>query len=199
MKERKQHINYLDLLAAFLALRAFVGNKEGLSILLLDNITAFAFINRMGGTHSVHISDLAVEIRNWCICRNIMIHAAHLPGLENVRVDWESRHLADSSDWMLHQDVFRQLESKEGPFSIDLFASRTNTQLPLYCSWRADPDALAVDAFSTTWRDHSTYLFPPFVLIPRCLNKLKEEGVTAWLIAPVWPKLCPARMGGTIP
>ena len=133
MEERKQHINYLELLAAFVALRAFVGNREGLSILLLlDNITALVFMNRMGGTHSAHISDLAVEIRNWCICRNIMIHAAHLPGLENVRIDRESRHLADSSDWMLHQDVFRQLESKEGPFSIDLFTSRTNTQLPLY-------------------------------------------------------------------
>jgi hypothetical protein len=99
VEERKHHINYLELLAAFLALRAFVRNKEKLSILLLlDNITAIAFINRMGGTHSVHLSDLAVEIWNWCICSNITIHAEHLPGLENVRADWESRHQTDSSD-----------------------------------------------------------------------------------------------------
>ena len=187
-EESKQHINYLELLAAFLALRSFVGNKEGLSILLLlDNVTAIAFINRMGGTHSVRLSDLAVEIWNWCIHKNITIHAEHLPGLENVRADWESRHITDSSDWRLHRDVFQQLESREGPFSIDLFASRTNTQLPLYCSWRPDPDALAVDAFSITWRGQKPYLFPPFALIPRCLNRLREEGVTAWLIAPVWP------------
>ena len=187
-KEREHHINYLELLAAFLALRTFVRNKMGISVLLLlDNVTAIAFINRMGGSHSVRLSDLAVEIWNWCICRNITIHAEHLPGLENVRADWESRHLTDSSDWMLDRDVFQQLESREGPFSIDLFASRTNAQLPLYCSWRADPGALAVDAFSISWKDHNPYLFPPFVLIPRCLSKLEAEKTTAWIIAPVWP------------
>ena len=153
MEECKQHINFLELLAALLALRLFVRNQEGILILLLlDIVTAIVFINRMGGTHSMHLSGLAVEIWNWCICRNITVHVEHLPGLENVRADWESHHLTDTSDWMLHRDVFRQLESKEGPFSIDLFASRTNTQLPLYCSWRPDPNAPAVDAFSITWR-----------------------------------------------
>jgi len=34
-----------------------------------------------------------------------------------------------------------------GPFSVDLFAARNNTQLPLYYSFRPDPGALAVDAF----------------------------------------------------
>ena len=179
-------------------------------------------VSRTGGTYSMRLSDLAVEIWNWCICRNITIHAEHLPGLENVRADWESRHLTDSSDWMLHRDVFRQLESKEGHFSIGLFALRTNTQLPLYCSWRPDPNALAVDAFLITWRDQKPYLFPPFIIIPRCLNKLREEQVTTCVIAPVWPNqvffpqllayvvdhpillppsltLCWAQKGGTIP
>ena len=186
--ERKHHINFLELLAAFLALRSFVQERRDVSVLLLlDNVTAIAFINRMGGTHSIRLSDLAVEIWDWCIQRNVTIHAEHLPGVENVRADWESRHLSDSSDWRLHREIFCHLEAREGPFSIDLFASRTNTQLPLYCSWKPDPNALAVDAFSISWKNHSPYLFPPFVMIPRCLHKLRQEGITAWLIAPVWP------------
>ena len=182
--ERKHHINFLELLAAFLALRSFVKERRDVSVLLLlDNVTAIAFINRMGGTHSICLSDLAVEIWDWCIQRNVTIHAEHLPGVENVRADWESRHLSDSSDWRLHREIFCHLEAREGPFSIDLFASRTNTQLPLYCSWKPDPNALAVDAFSISWKNHSPYLFPPFVMIPRCLHKLRQEGITAWLIA----------------
>ena len=38
-----------------------------------------------------------------------------------------------------------------GPLCIDLFVSQTNHQLPEYCSWRPDPTAMAVDAFSVSW------------------------------------------------
>ena len=188
VQERTHHINYLELLAAFLALKSFASNRRAISILLrLDNITAIAFLNRMGGTHSPLLSRLAVEIWNWCIERNLTIHAEHHPGIENVRADWESRHRTDSSDWKLNRDVFLQLENKLGPFSIDMFASRTNAQLLLYCSWKPDPAAVTVDGLSISWKGHHPYMFPPFVLIPRCLSKLHEEKVTATLIAPVWP------------
>ena len=187
VQERTHHINYLELLAAFLALKPFAFKQRAMLVLLrLDNITAIAFLSRMGSTHSPLLSTLAVEIWNWCIKRNLTIHAEHLPGVENVRADWESRHRTDSSDWKLNRDVFLQLEKKLGPFSVDMFASRTNAQLPLYCSWRLDPAAVTVDALSISWKDHHPYMFPPFVLIPRCLSKLQEEKVTATLIAQVW-------------
>ena len=32
--------------------------------------------------------------------------------------------------------------------SIDLFASRLNKQFPIFCSWKPDPDAWKIDAFS---------------------------------------------------
>ena len=185
--ETTYHINYLELLAAFLALKSFASHQKSITILLrLDNVTAIAFLNKMGGTHSRSLSTLALEIWNWCIERKITVHAEHLPGRFNVRADWESRHTTDSTDWMLHREIFLQLQAKLGPFTIDLFASRTNSQLPLYCSWKPDPEALAVDALSISWKDHYPYIFSPFALIPRCLNKLEEEEVTALLIAPVW-------------
>ena len=79
---------------------------------------------------------------------NILIHAEHLPGVKNTQADWESRHLVDSSDWKLDRGVFLSLSEKLGPFSINLFASRTNAQLLVYCSCRADPTALSVNALS---------------------------------------------------
>ena len=166
--------------AAFQALQSFCTGRPSVSVLLLmDNVTAIAFLNKMGGNHSHSLSDLAKEVWIWCIKKKITIHAEHLPGSENIRADWESRHLTDSSDWKLHREVFLSLDKRLGTFSIDLFASRTNTQLLLYCSWRQDPTALVVDALSISWGNHCPYMFPPFALIPRCLAKLHKEGISA--------------------
>ena len=64
--DRSQHINYLELMAAFLALKAYLRNQGPLSILLrLDNITVIVYLNRMGGTHSLTLSRLAVEMGSY--------------------------------------------------------------------------------------------------------------------------------------
>ena len=53
MQEAKLHINSLEMLAAFYAIKAFVKEKQQVSILLLtDNMSVVAHANRMGGTRS---------------------------------------------------------------------------------------------------------------------------------------------------
>jgi hypothetical protein len=48
--ENKQPINYLELLAAFYALRAFCKDDERMHVgLKMDNTCAIAYINNMGG------------------------------------------------------------------------------------------------------------------------------------------------------
>ena len=151
-EEQKHHINYLELLAAFLALKTFARDCHSVAILLrIDNVTAIAFVNKMGVPHSTPLSNLAVEMWKWCCNRTIFVHTEDLPG-KDVRADWESWHARDSIDWMIQRDIFQQLEEQLGPFTIDLFASRTNAQLPTYCSWRPNPHAVAVDALSIPWR-----------------------------------------------
>ena len=128
---------------------------------------------------------LALQIWEWCQARNIILHAEYLPGKDNVKADWESRHQWDNSDWKQLPSVFRSLNSSLGPFTIDLFAYRTNAQLPQYYSWKPDPAAKAVDAFSVAWTQDKPYLFPPFNLIGRALMKIQTEAIEfACLIAP---------------
>lgn len=50
-----------------------------------------------------------------------------------------------------------------------------------------DPAVLAVDALSIKWQGYFPHMFPQFVLIPPCLEKLRHEKVSAVLIIPVWP------------
>ena len=92
-----------------------------------------------------------------------------------MRADTESRSLHHSSDWKLDPAVFRKLTSKWGLCTIDLFAARHNTQLPRFYSFRPDPDAEAFDALAQNWKGEKPYAFPPFILIGRFLQKLKQD------------------------
>ena len=46
---------------------------------------------------------------------------------------------------------------------------------------------MAVNAFSVNWSDFLGYLFPPFSMIPKCLEKIFREESNAVMICPVWP------------
>ena len=56
-----------------------------------------------------------------------------------------------------------------------------------YLSWRPQPGVSAVNAFSLNWSSHAGYAFPPFALIPKCLEKLRREKANLFFICPVWP------------
>ncbi len=74
-----------------------------------------------------------------------------------------------------------------GEPEVDLFASRINYQLDSYVAWKPDPHAMHIDAFSLSWKHDFNYIFPPFSLMARILQKLDLEEGTALVIAPMWP------------
>ena len=47
----------------------------------------------MGGIHFQELTDLAVRIWEWCLAKEMVIHAEYLPGKENFRVDWVMTHV----------------------------------------------------------------------------------------------------------
>ena len=98
-EEAAHHINYLEFLAAFLAIKAFGKDWRDKAVLLrLDNITAVSHINHKGGTTSPQLCKLAITMWTWCISQNITLTAEHLPGHLNVTVDQESRVVRDRCD-----------------------------------------------------------------------------------------------------
>lgn len=119
-----QHINYLEPLAAFLAIKAFGKTWEKTTITLrLDNLTAVSYINQKGGTTSRLLCQLAITLWGWCTERDIMLTAEHLPGRLNVEADKESRSTKDWWDWMLNPLIFGQIQMEMVPVIVDLFAS----------------------------------------------------------------------------
>ena len=99
--EARNHINYLELLAAFLGLQVFCHSLNNTHIqLMIDNTTAVAVINHMGTCHSDVLNTLSKRLWLWCVSRNIWISAAHIAGKSNQQADLESVTIdAFSLDW----------------------------------------------------------------------------------------------------
>ena len=87
---------------------------------------------------------------------------------------------------MLNREIFSWIVEVLGPCQLDLFTTQLNHQLNPCLSWKPDPFTVATDAFCISWKDKGGYAFPPFALIGRCLQKVREERATLVLKAPTW-------------
>ena len=191
LEEKDLHINVKEIIAADLAIRTYVKWKQPQpkSLLLqVDNTVALAYIANQGGTKSLDLLKYAKKIWEFLSERNIQISLEWLPSLLNKEADEESRNVSDSSEWLLDPIVFHQLclSLKVAP-TIDLFASRISHLLPRYMTWKADPEAIAVNALLQDWTDEQAYAFPPFPLIGKVLQKLKKHEIVLVLVCPIWP------------
>ena len=66
--EAYQHINCLELKAAYLGLQSSYKNLSHTHLrTFLDNTSAVSYINNMGGTHSLECNQIARTIWMWCI------------------------------------------------------------------------------------------------------------------------------------
>lgn len=182
------NINYLELYAVFLGLKSFLSILCGKHIKIhIDNSTAVACINHFGSTRSSKCNDITRKIWLLAKANDIWISAAYLPGKDNIEADFESRKIRDDTEWMLNSNIFDALCKRLFFPSVDLFASRINTQLKNYVSWNPDPGSLAFDAFTINWQQFSTiYAFPPFSIIDRVLQKIKQDRAEGILIVPCW-------------
>ena len=97
--------------------------------------------------------------------------------------DEESRKMKDHNDWKIDSIVIQPLIKE---CQIDLFASCLTRQLNKYVSWRPEPGAIDVDAFTMNWTNLIVYAFSPFNLRPAVLRKTKKEMATLIMIAPLW-------------
>ncbi|XP_047993797.1 uncharacterized protein LOC125232207 isoform X1 [Leguminivora glycinivorella] len=185
--EMEYHINYLELFAVFLALKSLAADVTNCAILLrIDNTTAISYINRMGGIQFPHLNDLARSIWQWCEERHIWLYASYVNTKHNY-ADEESRKINPDTEWELSAHAFDTIIKILGNPDVDLFASRANAKCDVFVSWRQEPDAMAVDAFTLNWSSSFFYAFPPFSLVLKCLRKIVDDKADGILVFPYWP------------
>lgn len=186
-RERSLHINCLEIIAAFNGLKSFATELTGCEILLkIDNSTAIAYINKMGGTKYRHLNDLACEIWSWCEPRQIWLFATYIPSRENTDADMASRVENVDTEWELAPRAFSEISERFGNLEVDLFASRFNSKCRFFCSWHKDPEALCIDAFTLDWEPLNFYAFPPFSLILKTLRKIQVDQACGIVVVPDW-------------
>ena len=185
--ERKIHINVLELMAALYALSSLCADCTETHIrMMIDNKTAVSYINGMGGRTTL-CNKIARQIWMWCKERNVWVSAAYLTSKENEIADKMSRISHNNSEWSLSNEIFQKLVENFGQPSIDMFATRLNYKCERYVAWQPDPYSVAVDAFSLDWASEKlVYIFPPFCIIHKVLQKIDFDGADAIVIVPLW-------------
>lgn len=188
-EESNYHINILELKAVLFSLKALCSDMQTVHIKVLsDNSTTVHTINNMGSCKSMQCNLVVHEIWDWAIQRDIWLTVSHIPGVDNISADEESRKCDTRKEWKLNEDIFSHIISHfDSTPDIDLFASRINTQLPMFCSYYPDPDAAIINAFSFSWGDTMFYCFPPFSCIGRCLQKIIHDRANGIMVVPNWP------------
>ena len=140
-----------------------------------DNTTVVSYINKQGGTHSPNLCVEVWKILSWCLEQDIVIRVRHIPGKFNILADPLSRlDKPIKTEWALDQTVANSVFQMLNFPNVDLFATQFNRRLPLYVSPVQDYKALAIDALSIDWNHLHAYAFPPFILIPAVLEKIRQ-------------------------
>ena len=124
----------------------------------------------------------------WCLEKSIKITASYIPGIDNSAADEQSRNFHLDTEWQLNREAFLVACSvfRCTP-DVDLFASRVNFHVEKYVSLFKDVDAYENDAFVVDWTVFTMpYIFPPFCLLARVLQRIKYFRINALVICPFW-------------
>ncbi|KAA6380480.1 MAG: hypothetical protein EZS28_023994 [Streblomastix strix] len=109
---------------------------------------------------------LLAEMNKWTL------KAEYIPGIQNRVPDSLSR-IARSGDQQLRRDVLQKnLDQLEIKISLDAFATRLNRQHRMFCSYKRNNWAMAIDGLSIRWINEIPLLFPPLPLMLRTIRKI---------------------------
>ena len=96
----RNHVNVLELKAILLALKSYFRHNCNVKHvhILTDNSTALAYINNMGGMHSVICNDIAKRIWEFAQNRDFWISSSHISGVANTMTGKMSRIFNDNTE-----------------------------------------------------------------------------------------------------
>ena len=126
----------------------------------------------MGGSHSFSLMQEACQLWKWCLRREITIKC--LPG-QGVALDQHLSGMETSSrSFQFGSANYRWMDP------LDLFVRRLNNQLTKYVSWKPD---FVMRFHLNLYRNDGCYVFPPFALIRKCIQKVHQQRSTIALVA----------------
>ena len=136
------------------------------------------------GSRTSGLQSEAKRIFEICVHHGISIEPEWVPRSSNEQADYLSR-IVDFDDWSVSPHIFRFLDLKWGPHSIDRFADEHNHLLPRFDSRFWNPYCEAMDTFTRSWDLDNNWLCPPPHLVPRTLRHMRSCCPQGTLIFPL--------------
>ncbi len=149
------------------------------NVIRSDSRSMVSYINHQGGLISKRLCTLAKDLLVWAQTNLRSLKATHVLGKMNQGADMLLRDNVSSEEWTLHPLTVQKIWEVFGRARVDLFASEDNSHCPIY--FMRSTDALAHE-----WPSLPLYAFPPIVLLPQVLRRVREQRHKLLLIAPLW-------------
>ena len=137
------------------------------------------------GSRNPQLQQEALALFNISTAQQVRIEPEWIPREDNQQADFISR-ITDYDDWSLHPALFRELDLKWEPHTIDRFASYFNTQLPRFNSRFWNPNSEGVDVLTCDWQGENNWLCPPVYLVPRVLQHAQITKACGTLLVHCW-------------
>eukprot|EP00873_Tetraselmis_striata_P004168 jgi/Tetstr1/424432/TSEL_001453.t1 len=156
--DERQHITWKEVKAARLAVESFLPHLAGRRMLLHEDNQAVCSV--LAGLTSRSPAMMAELHKLW--------------------------YLLDSNGVHIRARYIRQCGMRTPSIG---FASALNAMLPRYNAAWLDPGCEAVDSLhlaDAEWRRENNYCNPPWPLLPDMVQKLRQSGAAATVVAPRW-------------
>ena len=180
-----QSSTFRELKAIYFVLLSYIDRLKSRRVKIFTDNQSAARIVAIGSSKQ-HLQSLALSIFDLCLSNHIVLDAQWIPRSFNEKADLLSRFV-DKHDWSINPSVFRVIDAKWGPHTIDRFASYYNSQLPRFNTKFASPGSIGVDAFVQDWSGENNWICPPISdIVPAIRHLLSCSGVGT-LVVPEWP------------
>ena len=191
IQEQSLHINVLEAKSIYIGIQIYFQHLFDSTVHIhTDNQVCLFALRLQGSTHSPWLNKYIAKIIQFLEHRKLHLVISYVRSEDNIEADTASRLYDHDLEWSVPDKIFHKICQKWGTPEIDLFASRLNHRVPLYCSWKPDPHAHAIDAFSIDWTDFNlVYIFCPYSLLTKVLKRWQDqkpnltEGI---IVAPCW-------------
>jgi hypothetical protein len=189
-EEISQSSTFRELTAAIGVIKTFAEEVRHRTVSLqMDSSGAVSYVNRGGGKVR-KCRELARVLWRLCASLDTDLTAVWVPRSLNARADFWSKH-APVADMRLQPQWFGAVQKFFGvTFTIDRFASASNSLCTKFDSWVFEVGTSHVDTFTADWGDEKEINFfnPPFAAIPKALAHLKRCKAHGVFILPIWPQ-----------